>query len=189
MASLYTFPVFTAIAEPLINKKPIQRKDIWLSLLILLGIVIMVPEWNIQNTMMQGVLLGVSSSLIYIYRNIGIRKHLSHINSSQLVYGQVIVVSLCLLPILMQSTFTYEAFDIPLLLAIGIGVTAFSHSVFAQSIQVLSAKTASIIFSAQPLLATIIAFFVLNEVPTWQTVIGGMCILVAVYMEVVQIKA
>jgi drug/metabolite transporter (DMT)-like permease len=188
-ASLFTFPVFTAILEPIINKKSIKRKDIFLSLLVLSGITIMVPEWNIENTGMQGLLWGLTSSIVYVFRNIGLKKHLSHINSSQVMFGQTSIASIMLLPVIFQSNFVFEGIDIPLLLTIGIGVSAFGHTIFAKSIQILSAKTASVIFSSQVFISVLIAFFVIHEIPNWQTIIGGILILAAVYIEIMQTKS
>jgi drug/metabolite transporter (DMT)-like permease len=51
------------------------------------------------------------------------------------------------------------------------------------SLNYFSVSTASIISSIQPIFGIIIAFLVMNEIPTFNTYIGGSLILLTVVIE------
>jgi drug/metabolite transporter (DMT)-like permease len=67
--------------------------------------------------------------------------------------------------------------DIILLLILGIFCTALSHSLFIKGMRHIKAQTAAIISSLEPVYGIIMALFILKEVPSLRTILGGIVIL------------
>jgi drug/metabolite transporter (DMT)-like permease len=76
----------------------------------------------------------------------------------------------------------------PYLLMLALLTTAIGHSLMVHSLQFFSVSTASIISSVQPIFGIILAFIFLNEIPTWNTFVGGSLILATVVIESVRSK-
>ena len=93
MLSLFTFPVITALLEPLFTKSKLNRIHILLALMVLLGIYILVPDLNFENTYIKGILIGVFSALCYALRNLILKRHVHKYNGTVLMMQQVLIVS------------------------------------------------------------------------------------------------
>ncbi|TWO34729.1 EamA family transporter [Seonamhaeicola sediminis] len=188
MLSMFTFPVITALLEPLFTKSKFNPIHILLALFVLLGIYILAPEFNFKSTYVKGILFGVFSALCYAIRNLILKRHVHVYNGTVLMMMQSLVVSLALLPVLFSMDTSNIQSQLPYLLLLGLVTTAIGHSLFITSLKYFSVSTASIIGSAQPICGIVIAFIFLNEVPTLNTFIGGTLIMVTVVIEGVRSK-
>ena len=65
MLSMFTFPVMVAFLEPLFLKLKFNPMNIVLAILVLLGVYILSPEFNIESTTVQGLLFGLLSALLW----------------------------------------------------------------------------------------------------------------------------
>ncbi|RED45721.1 DMT family transporter [Seonamhaeicola aphaedonensis] len=188
MLSMFTFPVITALLEPLFTKSKFNPIHILLALLVLLGIYILAPEFSFKSTYVKGILLGVFSALCYAIRNLILKRHVHAYNGTVLMMIQSLVVSLALLPVLISMDTNNIQSQLPYLLLLGLVTTAIGHSLFINSLKYFSVSTASIIGSAQPICGIVIAFIFLNEVPTLNTFIGGTLIMTTVVIEGIRSK-
>ncbi len=91
MLTLFTFPVLTAILEPLFSKVKFDPIHILLGFLVLIGIYILAPEFNIESTQLQGVLLGLLSALCYALRILLLKSEVKTYNGSMLMFYQVVL--------------------------------------------------------------------------------------------------
>ena len=91
MLSLFTFPVITALLEPLFIKSKLDYMHIILGLMVLLGIYILAPEFNIESSQVQGILLGILSAICYALRTLIIKQHVSNYNASMLMFYQMVL--------------------------------------------------------------------------------------------------
>tara|TARA_R110002049_G_scaffold2846_11_gene23178 strand:- start:923 stop:1780 length:858 start_codon:yes stop_codon:yes gene_type:complete len=188
MLSMYTFPVITAFLEPFFTKKKLNPIHILLGILVLAGMFILVPEFSIENSQLQGVLFGVLSAFCYSLRNLILKKHVKTYNSSMLMFHQMIVVTVLLTPVLFFGDFSNVQSQLPLLVLVAILTTAIGHTMMVNSFKHFSISTASIISSIQPIFGIIIAYFFVNEIPDFNTFIGGSLILLTVIIESVRSK-
>ena len=183
MLSLFTFPVLTAILEPLYFKTKILPFHIVLCVLILFGIYLLVPEFSLANDYFIAVLLGVFSALCYALRNISMKAKVKKYNGSVLMMYQLLIVSILLIP----SFFIIEDCDIleywPALLTLAMVTTAIGHTLFLYSFTFFSTTSASIISCLQPIYGILMGVFFLHEYPRWQTLVGGSVILASVIFE------
>lgn len=188
MLSLYTFPVFIAILEPLILKVKFQAIHLFFGVLILIGLYILTPQFDLESTQVKGILFGVFSALCYAFRILILKKHATNYDGTVLMFYQVVIISLLLFPKLFFMDVSGLRTQWPYLLILAFVTTAIGHSMLLHSLKFFSATTTSIISSLQPIFGIIMAFFLLSEIPELNTFFGGSLILAAVLFESFRVK-
>lgn len=181
--SLFTYPIFTAILEPIMLKQKFHLKYIFLGLLVLVGLFVLTPSFNLENKLTEGIAYGIISAITYAIRNIKMKKYLSVYNSKLLMFYQCFFVVILLSPVF----FFYDASNIatqyPYLIFLGVITTGFGHTLLVQSFKYFSATSAALLSCLQPLYAIVQAYFFIDEIPTLNTMIGGLIIILAVVIE------
>ncbi|WP_100610120.1 DMT family transporter [Confluentibacter lentus] len=183
MLSLFTYPMITALIEPLFIKVKFDPMYIILSLMVLVGLYILAPEFNLENSHVGAILFGVLSALLYSIRNIISKKLTSHYSGSSIMLYQISILSVLLLPSLFFMDISNITNQIPSLVMLGLLTTAIGHTMIVSSFKHFSVSTASIITSITPIFGIILAFIFLNETPNLNTFIGGSLILATVVIE------
>lgn len=187
MLSMFTYPIITAMLEPIILKTPFQRIHFVLGLLVLCGIYLLAPDFKSGNSHLIAVGLGVFSAFAYAIRNIMLKSKGSRYNGSMLMAYQTGIVGFVLAP----AFFVYQVGGViteqwPALVALALFTTAIGHTLFINCFKHFSITTVSIISSIQPVFGIIIGMIFLSEIPSWTTVIGGVLILSSVVIESVR---
>ena len=188
MLSLYTFPVITALLEPLFVKTKLEFSHIILGFLILLGVYVLTPDFNFENSDVQGILLGVLSAICYAIRILILKNFAQNYHGTTLMLYQLIVLSVVLAPVLFLMDTTGIKTQYPYVILLALLTTAIGHSLFVHSLKYFSASSASIISSLLPIYGIIIAYFFLGEIPSLNTIIGGTLIMLTVVIESVLSK-
>ena len=183
MLSLFTYPAMTAFLEPIILKTRFQKAHIGLAFLVLLGIYFLTPELDWGNKYTQGIGFGLLSALSYSLRNILIKKKVTLYSGSTLMFYQMFVASLLLLPAIFSMSSSGLADQWWAVLTLALVTTAIGHTLFLSCFKHFSISTASLISSAQPVYGIVIGMVFLGEIPAWTTVIGGVLILATVVIE------
>lgn len=183
MLSLFTFPVITALLEPLFFKIKLDYWQILLGIIVLIGIYFLMPEFNFDNDYTKGVLVGVVSAFFYALRNIVLKKQLVVYQPTMLMFYQLVVISLLLWPVLFLYDTTNYSTQIPSILTLALVTTAMGHTLFVVSLKNFSASTAGIFSSIQPIYGIVLAYFILDELPSTNILIGGFLILTTVGLE------
>lgn len=186
--SLYTFPIITALLEPLFLKTKFDPIYILLGCIVLLGLYILTPEFNIESSQAKGILFGVFSAFCYATRILIMKKHVANYNGTMLMFYQVAIISILLLPVLFFMDLSNLQTQLPYLLILAILTTAVGHSLMLHSLQFFSASTASIISSLQPVFGIVLAFLFLKEIPSMNTFWGGLLIISTVVIEGIRSK-
>jgi len=188
MLSLFTFPIFTAILEPLFSKVKFDPIHIVLGVLVLVGIYFLAPDFDLESSQVKGVLFGLFSAICYAIRTLMLKQHVSVYNGSMLMFYQVLILAIVLLPALPIFGTTEITTQYPHVILLALITTAIGHTMFINSLKYFKVSTASIISSTQPIFGIIIAFLFLNEIPTWNTFIGGALIISTVVIESIRSK-
>ena len=183
MLSIFTYPIITAFLEPLFTKQKLNLIHVLLAVLVFFGVFILIPEFSLENDEFKGILLGILSAFFYAVRNLVVKNQVKNYNGSMLMFYQMIVVTVFLIPILFYSNFTNVYSQIPLLILVALLTTAIGHTMLVNSLKNFSASTASIISSVQPIFGIIIAYIFINEIPSPNTFIGGSLIMLTVIIE------
>ena len=184
MLSIYTYPVITTFLEPLIRKTGFNKIHLFLGILVLFGVYFLVPEFSLDNQQTIAVCFGVGSAFLYSLRNILMKQQASKYNGSVLMLFQMFVVSTLLIPVLFFFDLSVIPSQLAPVLVLGLLTTSVGHTLLVSSFKYFSATTASIISSAQPIYGILLGYFILNEIPSVNTVIGGLLIATAVFTEI-----
>ena len=188
MLSLYTFPVMTALLEPFFLKTSFNPIHLVLGGIVLVGIYILAPEFNLESAHVQGIGLGLISALCYALRILLMKQYIVKYNGTMLMFYQVVFISLLLFPTVFFFDNTTISSQYPYVLLLGILTTAIGHTLMVRKLNYFSVSTASIISSIQPIFGIALAFFFLSEIPTINTLWGGLLILSTVVIESLRSK-
>lgn len=172
-----TFPVFTALLEPIFFKERWRGRDLLIAGITFGGIAIVVPEFELQNDYFRGASWGILSGLSFAFLAIFNRKYVRSYSGIELAFFQDLVATVLLLPFFFWWSPSLTSFDWGALLLLGVVFTALSHSFFINGLKSVSAKTASVIGSLEPVYGIMAAALLLREFPTWQELLGGAIIL------------
>ncbi|MFT4652842.1 MAG: drug/metabolite transporter (DMT)-like permease [Kangiellaceae bacterium] len=183
--ALFTFPVITVLLEPFFEKIRICWQDLASAFVVLLGIWFIVPSVSLSNDVTLGVLIGVFSAFLYAIRNLMHRKYFSHYSGSKAMAYQIMVICPCLIFFVSDDLTTMSANTALLLLLLGTVFTALPHAMVANALKHLRAKTFSLVACMQPFYGVVFAIVLLNETPTWQTLVGGLLVISAAVYETI----
>ena len=188
MLSLFTFPLITALLEPFFLKTKFNPIHLVLGTIVLIGIYILAPEFNLESDDLKGILFGLFSAFCYSIRILILKQHVDHYHGSMLMFYQTSVITIVLFPVLFFMDVSGFQTQVPYLLLLAIITTAIGHSLMVHSLKFFSASTATIIGSIQPVFGIIIAFVVVNEIPAVNTIWGGLLIISTVFIETIRSK-
>ena len=183
MLSLFTYPIITALLEPLFFKTKLNPKHVILGVVVLIGIYFLSPEFNLENNHTKGVLFGLVSAVFYAVRNILMKKKVANYHGSMLMFYQMVIITLVLWPVLFIFEAKPTTNDWQALLVLALVTTSIGHTLFVMSFKNFSISTASIMSSIQPIYGILFGMLLLNEIPSENTLIGGFLILTTVVIE------
>ncbi len=178
LVTFSTFPLFVTFLEPLFFKEPLKSKDVMLAGAIFIGIILVVPEFNISNNITKGAIYGIISGFTFALLALVNRKNAKISNSIAIAFYQNLFASLFLvLPIMTIHTPLPGLSDLPNLIFLGVVCTALAHTLFINSLSFIKAQTASVLTGLEPVYGIILAFFILHETPGMRTLAGGLIII------------
>lgn len=190
MLSLFTYPVFSALLEPLFGGKRPDPFAFFIALFSFFGLFLIVPDLSWDNQMFQGVVWGVVSAVLYAIRNLLTKEMHVHYPSAQILFTQLIATSIVLLPFadglfVMLAEPKYLLFQVVLA-----GVfTSLAHTIWIRSLSNLSVTTAGTLSTLSPIYGSLAAWYFLGEVPPERLWLGGGVILFCAILEVFRKKA
>lgn len=176
------FPAFAALAEVLIFKEKLRRREIGLLISIFIGLIIITPKFEFGNHSTQGLLWGILSGAFNGLLAVLNRKNTRKLSGTQAGFWQYLTGVLILLPFTGTKLADVPAIDWFWIACLGLLCTGLAYSLFISSLRHLKARTAAMIISLEPVYAILIAWFWLGQVPTLRMILGGTIILVSVAM-------
>lgn len=185
MLSLFTYPVITALLEPLFFKIKLSKNQLILSGLVLVGIYLLTPDMNFENSDTKGVIMGIISAVFYSLRNILTKRNLSHYNASKVMFYQIIVIIAFLWPVTIGTSYT-NFNDYTKIIALALITTAIGHTLFVNSFKNFTISAVSIMSSMSPIYGILFGMLFLAEIPSITTFFGGALILTTVLIESIQ---
>ncbi len=179
LLSYSSFPVFTALLEPLADR---SRWDPWslaFALVSLGGVILIVPRFETGNAVFQGVLWGLGAGLTFSILALLNRRLAQRHSSLAVAFYQDLYAAACLLPALLVLPFPADPRTLGLLALLGVVGTAAAHALFIKGMRDVPARTASILSALEPVYGIALARIFLNESPSPRTLAGGALILAA----------
>jgi drug/metabolite transporter (DMT)-like permease len=168
-----TFPLFVLLLESLRKHRKLRAVEWTTALLVTLGLLLIVPEFKIDNRTVQGLLWGVASGLTFALLAVGNRILVSRRPANEVAFWQNACAAACLLPLVIIDPVLPGVRDIALLAVLGVFCTALAHTLFIRSMRLLSAHTASVVAALEPVYGIALAWALLDEVPGARTLAGA----------------
>lgn len=159
--------LFTAIFEPIINKRKFVPAELCLSLLTLVGIALI---FHFDGAYQVGILLGVVSSafaaLYTIYNERLVQRYDSRLNNYYQMLGGTIGLGI-LLPLYLEyfpvEILLPSLYDVAHLLLLSLFCTVGLYVLVAESLKKLSAFTVNLSFNLEPIYSIVLAFLFFEE--------------------------
>jgi drug/metabolite transporter (DMT)-like permease len=170
-------PIIVTFLEPVFFKEKLKKESIVTAFVAFVGILIILPEFDIANSTVQGLGWAFISGALFALIAMLHRKYVKRYSGGQLLLYETLAASIVLvLPAsvgLAPLTFPQLA----LIVTLGIFFTALPHALYIRSLKNLNVHSTSIITLVAIVLAVIIAAIVIQEVPEPRTIVGGLIIL------------
>lgn len=172
-----TFPLFITFIEPIVFKEKIKMRSIVNAVILLIGVLITVPEFSLENQVTVGIVWGMISSFTYAIITLANRYF------SKKYIGRVVCLyeqgtaAIVLLPAAFLVPAVWRPQDIVGVLIIGFVCTAFAYSLYVSAQKGVRAQTAGIISGMETVYGIVYAFIFLSEVPSGREILGGVIIL------------
>jgi drug/metabolite transporter (DMT)-like permease len=168
-----TFPLFVLFLESLQRHRKLRAIEWTTASLVTLGLLLIVPEFRIENRMVQGLLWGIASGLTFALLAVGNRVLVSRRPPGEVAFWQNACAAACLLPLVSVEPVVPNAREFALLIVLGVFCTALAHTLFIRSMRALSAHTASVVAALEPVYGIALAWLLLGEVPGLRTLAGA----------------
>lgn len=187
LVCLSSFTLFTAILEPLIKRQPLQIGDIFVGLLIILGIY-MIFKFEGQYTLgiILGILAAVASSLFGTINSTLVQKASPSIISFYELVGALFWVSLYRIydGSLINMHFNLSASDWFYLTLLGTLCTSVAYVAGVSVMKTLSAFRVALVTNLEPVYGIILAFvfFQNKEQMTGGFYAGAVIVLAAIFL-------
>ena len=181
-----TFPLFVTFLEPYLFHEKLKMSSVCSAVVMLAGVLFIVPEFELANSMTQGIILGMVCSFSYAVLSLWNRKFASTYQGSIVSFYEQSSAAIVLLPAMLILKPEVTGMDIGGLLLYGIVCTAIAHSMFIEGLKHVRVQTAGIISGLESVYGIIAAVILLHEIPSGKELIGGAIILGVVFYNTIK---
>ncbi|OAB50449.1 DMT family transporter [Pseudomonas thivervalensis] len=178
-----SFPAFTVLLEGLIFRERIRANEIWLVVLVSVGLVLVTPNFDLASGATTGLLWAVASGLLFSLLSLTNRAGAAHVPPVQAALCQNVVVGLCLLPMAAPQLSDVRPIDWLWIGLLGVFCTGLAHSLFVASLAVIKARKAAVVFAMEPVYGIAMAWWLFDESPTLRMLLGGVVIIAAIVIS------
>lgn len=176
----YSYPLFVTAIESLRYKRPIHNQQWFFLFLAFAGIIITYAgkPFSFESDDFIGMLAALGASIGYAVTVIMFKKETHNYSQNQIVIYQNIAGAIVFLPFLSGlPSAEIGHMGIGLLYGIVIGVVVFK--MFFYGLKFLPAATATSLMYLEVVSAILFGYILLGEKLSWNTYVGGACILIS----------
>ena len=175
-----TFPLFLTFLEPAIKRERLNGRNVLIAVIIVIGVLITIPEFSLDNNMFKGIMIGMISPVAYSILTLLNKGLTAKYTGTLISFYEQATATLVLLPFVLGAHINPTMRDIGLLLIFGTVTTAFAHTLFISCLKHVPAQLAGICSSMETVYGILLALALLGEVPSMREIIGGIIVTVAV---------
>ncbi len=185
-----SYPLFTTFLEPVFFQEKFSQKNILAVFTIICGLALMStsPSDNSEGvflgSIMQGVLWGLCGGFGFAVLTLLNREQVRQNSPLLLTCWQNGFAAMVLLPWSLTVSWDLTTAEWSLLFVLGVVCTVGGHSLLINGLRNVRAQIASMLIAGlEPVIAIVFAFFLLEEIPSSQTILGGSLIIcTAIFM-------
>lgn len=171
------YPIFVTFFEPIMFHEKLKKLDIVFAFIMFLGVMLIVPEFNLDNNLTIGTIWGMCGCITFAIMSLLNRKFAADYQGSVIAFYEQGIATLVLLPLLFFSRPAMTNMDWGLIILLGVVFTGIAHSLFIGGMRVVRAQTAGMIASLESVYGIIFAVLILGEIPSLRELLGGIIIL------------
>ena len=182
LLSFASYPLFTTLLEPLFFRESLQRRNVFAALIVICGLALMATSTEdtnaiISGSVVQGLLWGLLAGLGVAVLTLLNRDHVSNHSPLLLTCWQNGFAALVLLPWSWSESWIISAEEWGLLFVLGVVCTVGGHTLLINGLRHVRAQVVSLLIAGlEPVFAIVFALFLLREIPSVQTLLGGILI-------------
>jgi drug/metabolite transporter (DMT)-like permease len=180
-----SFPAFIAVLDLLLFRERIGATETLLLLLVSIGLILVVPSFDLADQGTIGLLWGLASGLSFAFLAITNRRAMRGMNAMQVAFWQNVTVAVLVAPFALDnlSLRGLQTADWIYLALLGIFCTGLSQYLFVKSLEGLDARSAGMIIALEPVYAIACAWVLFGEKPTLHMVLGAAIIVIATILS------
>jgi drug/metabolite transporter (DMT)-like permease len=171
------FPLLVPYMENFFFKETLKLSDIVMANIMFCGILLILPNFEIPNATIQGILYGFIAGFTYANLSLINRKCVKEYCSLVISLYEQAVATTFLLPFLFIETPKFTINDILLLMILGTILTGIAHALFNHGWKSIYAKTSGMVTYFEPVYGIIIATMTIQAIPTVNEILGAVIIL------------
>src|SRR5512143_3913635 len=168
-----SFPIFTALLEPLVSSERWDPAALGFAGVAAAGIALMVPAFDLSNAVVRGLLWGLAAGLTFALLTLVNRTLAQRQSSLAIAFYQDLVAAVVLAPFAAGAAAALSARSLALLAVLGVFGTAAAHTLFIGGMRRVKARTASLLSALEPVYGIVLALVFLGERPSLRTLAGG----------------
>jgi drug/metabolite transporter (DMT)-like permease len=182
LLSFASYPLFTTLLEPLFFKEVLRRKNVIAALIVICGLVMMAtssedPNVIFSGSVIKGLFWGLGAGLGFAVLTLLNRGHVRNHSPLLLTCWQNGFAALVLFPWSLSESWIISGRDWGLLFILGVICTVGGHTLLINGLRHVQAQVASLLIAGlEPVFAIVFALFLLGEIPSLQTLLGGLLI-------------
>lgn len=187
--------LFTALFDPLINRRRFDAAELLLSLLTLCGILLI---FHFNTSYRTGIILGIISSGFAALFTVFNKRLVKRFDTYTLGFYEVMAGTLfitLLLPVYLSQTTTPVTSLLPswqdafYLLALSWACTIWLYALNLNSLKKISAFTVNLCFNLEPVYSILLAFLLFeeNKYLGWTFYVGLLCIMLSVLLQMMRV--
>lgn len=181
-----TSPLFVALMSPLLLRERVsQGAMLGIAITVVGGIIVGYGDFGLGGQQWLGdglALIGAVMAAGYLTIGRSLRRKLSLLAYIFLTYATAAMVLLALCLLTRQSFTGYSAYTYLMFLLLAVVPQMIGHSSFNWALRYLSATFVAVTVLGEPIGSTILAVIILKEIPTETKLVGGLLILVGIYI-------
>lgn len=185
LLSFSIFPVIVAVLEPVVlgDRRRFDGPSIGRAALACAGVAVVFGGEAAARPSLSGAAWGALSGLLYAIPTVLNRRFLASASALTIGLWQSAVAGACLTPFAFARWTPIDLRALGLIAVLGVVFTGGAHTLFIHGMRSVSARTASLAGTLEPIYGTIAAVLVLREAPGPIVLAGGALIVLALLLE------
>lgn len=175
-----SFPVFVALLEVSILGERLRGKDVAILLLVLAGLVLITPAFDLHNNATAGLLWGILSGAIYACIAVFNRYLSSAASGTQSCWWQCLAAACVLAPFGWREALALDGKEWLLLACLGAVSTGLAYTMLIHALEQVKAQTVAIVICMEPVYAIALAWLIFGATPSATVLLGGALVIGAV---------
>lgn len=180
-----SFPAFIALLDLLVFRERLHLREALLLGLVTLGLVLVVPSFDLLDQGTLGLLWGLASGLSFALLAIANRRAARGMDALQVAFWQNLTVAVLVAPFALNQLMVQglQVTDWVYLALLGVFCTGLSQFLFVKSLEGLQARSAGMIIALEPVYAIACAWVLFAEQPSLRMLVGAALVIVATVLS------